>query len=382
MNKDYVFISDIRMSPQADGRVLASHSSGGNSTWQPFLKATGTITILARRGELSEGVHAGGPNINFVLVPDYNSIYGVIKNIFRIIVSIYKAGKENQIYFLRIPEPLSLLTGILCIFLRRPFVTNLVSDPSTTLTPRKMGTVLDWISKKIVDKSSAVIYVSSHLQNNYPAKSNTPTLVRSNVQIGEQDFGRARLKSSSAVTKLVLVGSNQSFGKGQDIALEALRILNGFGDFRLTFVGGGRIIEDLKNKAEEYGLSSQVQFEGEIHERSTINRILDEHDIFILPSRAEGLPRALIEAMARGLPCVASQVGGIPGVLPKSLLLKELTGESLSKSVLELKNDPDRYLQISSQLLATAREIGEAANPARLERFLELVAMRANRNIL
>jgi len=81
---------------------------------------------------------------------------------------------------------------------------------------------------------------------------------------------------------------------------------------RLTIVGDGSLLPDLKQQVIEAGLLELVWLPGA---RSDIAQIMAGFAVFTLPSLAEGTPVALLEAMACGLPVVASQVGGIPEVI-------------------------------------------------------------------
>jgi len=80
-----------------------------------------------------------------------------------------------------------------------------------------------------------------------------------------------------------------------------------------TFVGGGEV-EYFRELAARKSLNGQVRFLGAVCDSERV-RLLQQADIFVLPSRAEGLPLAILEAMAAGLPIVASQVGAVPEVV-------------------------------------------------------------------
>jgi len=98
---------------------------------------------------------------------------------------------------------------------------------------------------------------------------------------------------------------------------------------RLLVVGDGPCREMLESYAKERSL--KVKFYGEVaHEH--VPDILREADCFVLPSYAEGMPNALVEAMASGLPVIASRVGGIPEIVKDGetgLLLEEVSPHAI-----------------------------------------------------
>lgn len=81
---------------------------------------------------------------------------------------------------------------------------------------------------------------------------------------------------------------------------------------RLTIIGAGSLLPDLKQQVRDAGLQNLVWLPGA---RPDIATIMSGFTVFTLPSLAEGTPVALLEAMACGLPVVASRVGGIPEVI-------------------------------------------------------------------
>ncbi|MCK5226407.1 MAG: glycosyltransferase, partial [Planctomycetes bacterium] len=97
----------------------------------------------------------------------------------------------------------------------------------------------------------------------------------------------------------------------------------------------------LKEKADKMGLADSVHFLGK---RSDIPQILRAMDVFVLPSIAEGLPRSLLEAMAAGLPCVATVVGGIVEILGDGefgLLVPAENAQALAKAMMQFVVMPE-----------------------------------------
>jgi glycosyltransferase involved in cell wall biosynthesis len=108
--------------------------------------------------------------------------------------------------------------------------------------------------------------------------------------------------------------------KGHDLVIRALASL---GEARERFVY--RLIgpgdpDRLKRLAEDLGVSAQVEFAGPCP-REDIPAALDGIDIYLQPSRQEGLPRAVIEAMARGCVVIGSRTGGIPELISEPWLV-------------------------------------------------------------
>ena len=111
----------------------------------------------------------------------------------------------------------------------------------------------------------------------------------------------------SGPLRLVTVGALAP-RKGQEYAIGALRHVRDAGtDARLSLVGGGPDESMLRARARDLRLEEHVIFCGP---QTDPRPFLLDADVFLLPSRQEGFSNALLEAMASGLPCVATDVGG------------------------------------------------------------------------
>ena len=147
--------------------------------------------------------------------------------------------------------------------------------------------------------------------------------------------------------------------KGWDIAIEAfVDVFKKYKQTRMLLVGAATssdYFKKLTTLIRQYNLENYVKFTGR---REDVPGILKSSDIFILPSRSEGLPSALIEAMAAGLPCVASRVGGIPEVIEhgsNGFLFERENAEELSKYIMQLIEDPTLRSDYASRGSVRAR---------------------------
>jgi glycosyltransferase involved in cell wall biosynthesis len=96
---------------------------------------------------------------------------------------------------------------------------------------------------------------------------------------------------------------------------------------------------------------------------------LDRADLFVHPSRAEGLPRAVIEAMARGLPCVASRAGGIPELLSAEDTVPAGDARALARKIAEVARDPARLSRMAARNWARAQQYREDVLAKRRAQF-------------
>jgi glycosyltransferase involved in cell wall biosynthesis len=115
----------------------------------------------------------------------------------------------------------------------------------------------------------------------------------------------------------------------------------------------------LLQLASRLDVSSRVKFAGHAASPEAVGAYLDSADLFVLPSRVEGLPRALIEAMARGLPCIGSRVGGVPELLPDEDLVDPGSVGQLVAKIIEMTSSPERLREAAIRNYEAAKEYRE-----------------------
>ena len=151
----------------------------------------------------------------------------------------------------------------------------------------------------------------------------------SSIELSCSDYAtQPHVFDGSRPVRIVTVGSLAQRYKGIDVLIRAVSALKRAGHrCELTVIGEGRYRAELEELAANVQLA--VRFTSQL-KRPQVMAELDAADIFVLASRTEGLPRALIEAMARGLPCVATRVGGIPELLDPRVLCEPGSVEDLT----------------------------------------------------
>lgn len=173
-----------------------------------------------------------------------------------------------------------------------------------------------------------------------------------------QDRGALRAALGLDADDFVLLSVGELIPrKNHALVLQALDVLQRQGQLsrvRYVISGQGASERQLKAQAAALGLMDRVRFTGY---RNDVERLYGAADAFVFPSRQEGLPVALMEAMAAGLPCLCSDVRG-----NRDLIQTEQTGlivpsapQAVARAILRLRDDPALCEALGSAAQAAAR---------------------------
>lgn len=126
--------------------------------------------------------------------------------------------------------------------------------------------------------------------------------------------------------------------KNQSLIIDAFsKVQEQINNIKLILVGDGELRNAVEKKAAQNGLSDVVEFTGNIQ---NVAEKLRSSDVFVLPSRYEGLPLTILEAMATGLPIIATNVGGVPDIVKDNgVLFKDNDLNGLVAAMLKLAQD-------------------------------------------
>jgi glycosyltransferase involved in cell wall biosynthesis len=221
----------------------------------------------------------------------------------------------------------------------------------------------------------ATAYVSERsVQKLYPPNAERFTTHYSSVELPQNYLvPRARTEfSSQGPYRLVMIGSFATMYKAHDIMLNALAELQKQGrQIHTTFIGDGKHLVEMRQMASNLGLEEHVSFLGAIPSGPPVLAELDKADLFVIPSRTEGIPRALIEAMARALPCIGTNVGGLPELLDPEEMMPANDSHALAKKIVDVLGDPPRMARLSKRNLEIAARYRQEVLIARRNAFYQ-----------
>ena len=363
---------------------------GEYSFWTRYLAVFDEVRVVARvlaAAEVGPGwARADGPRVTFAAVPHYLGPAEYFRKARAVRRAVRQSLAPEDAVILRVP---SNLAGLLFPLLRRsasPYAVEVLGDPYDVFAPGAVRHPLrPWFRAMFVRAlrahcrhACAAAYVTAAtLQRRYPSGPGTHTVHYSDVQIEgaiapcprvERGNGRLSERQGAAAMpfsppwRLVTVGSLEQLYKAPDVLIDAVGECAHRGiDLRLTVVGDGKHRAELESRAARLGLGDRVCFRGRLPAGEAIRAELDRADLFVLPSRTEGLPRAMIEAMARGLPCIGSAVGGIPELLPPEDLIPPNDPPALARKIGEVVADGRRMSRMSARNLKAVEDYREEA---------------------
>lgn len=186
---------------------------------------------------------------------------------------------------------------------------------------------------------------------------------------------------ASALPHLVALGRLQAV-KGFDLLIEAAAHLAARGTrLKLTIIGEGSEGDALAARATRLGIAHTVTFAGRLRPPA-IRDLFHRADLFVLPSRSEGMPLAMMEAMASGLPVVAADVGGVARTAGgAALLVPPERPDALAEAIGSLVGDKSeqRRTRLRRQARTRARAFSADAGHAAYATLLAELARKRRR---
>ncbi|MFN3648012.1 MAG: glycosyltransferase family 4 protein [Armatimonadota bacterium] len=155
----------------------------------------------------------------------------------------------------------------------------------------------------------------------------------------------------------LIIAARQDPGKGTDLVIRALpEIARSFPKVTFDVVGDGSGLSDLGELAKQLGVAERVRFHGRLDQLSVLAR-LKEADLFCFPTRSEGFPKAVLEALACGLPVVTTPVSVLPLLIGTGCgKLVEPTPAGVAEGILGCASVPATYESLSAQAMRTAAD--------------------------
>ena len=247
----------------------------------------------------------------------------------------------------------NLWTGFTCLLTRTPYIVSERTTPDHTLN--QFGSFLKWITFAIYSKAKAVVLPSKGIalamKKISALQHLTNLVVIKNPVTSFGSFSGQRVH----VSKFILGVGRLSYEKGFDQLIEAYACVKST-DTDLLIAGEGIEFESLLNQVNTLQLGASVQLIGS---KTNLQDYYRQAEMFVLPSREEGYPNALIEAMSIGCPSIAMDCEFGPSEIidhgKNGLLVPDKSIKKMSESISKVLSDP----VLKAKLAANAQLINQ-----------------------
>lgn len=354
----------------------------GDSFWERYLTVFDNVLVIARVKEVKNindipngYSEISNKKISFYHLPYYHGPLDGLAKMPRLLFCLFKNVILSRYMLFRLPGTISLISGLYALILGKKYGVELIGDPYDVFSSGvggKMSMILRYIftsfTKLLSKHAIAISYVTkSIMQKRYPSNKGAFITHYSSISLPKYIFvdENIRYKFSNDMFNIFMVGSLEQRYKGFDIAIKAVSMLPFKDKVFLNIVGDGIYRKELETLSKDFGIDNNVKFYGKVA-NSEIFNLLKKMDLFLMPSRTEGLPRALIEAMAMGLPAIGSNVGGIPELLDEEWIFESENEEELSEKISDIYFMQDIY-NISFYNMQKAKEYEDSILQSRRE---------------
>lgn len=388
--KSLFFITEARFFQTPDGHIYSGEFSFSDILWERYTQQFSEVYVIARLFYVKDILKKENKVTKVTILPieafESSINFLTLRNKIKNSISAYFDKYQPHAVIIRGAGSIGYLSSKYCISMKISYGIEVIGDPYDVFAPgvikhplrAVLRCLFTYYQKKAVYYASSVIYVTQNkLQIRYAAHPKAFQTYASDVVINEV-VTDLRKYNHDLIFKIISVGSLEQLYKGPDILLRAIKLLIDKNlNVSLTWLGDGKHLEEMIELAKNLNIINYVDFKGSV-DAVTLVQNLDQSNVFVLASRTEGLPRAIVEAMARALPCIGSNVGGIPELVNKKLLIDVENSNYLAHKIEMLINNSEFYKEMSQHSVNTASEFSPSALDKRRNVFFKSLEKNEN----
>lgn len=329
-----------------------------------------------------------GTNLEFLELPAFTGPWEYIKHFPHLKKLAKQYSQKASCGIFRLPAATANFMCKSFSKTKKPFAVEIVVDPWENFAPGSIRSILrpviryTWtkLVKDMCKKANGASYVTqNYLQEKYPCaadlKKNSASFKSwySSVELPDDEFAQPRKYELKKTWTIIHVANTfADYGKGHIPLMNALKIVRRKGyDVQIEFVGDGSKKDEFIQYAKSQNISDAVKFLGRLPSGDRVRQQMKKADLFVFPTKAEGLPRALLEAMSVGLPCLSSPTCGIPEVLDKKYLYQYEDYNGFASGIIDFIENPLKMEQASSENIVIAKHFSSSVLNKRRKEFYE-----------
>jgi len=352
MNRKVLFIHDGPLYfDESNGKYYGVHYNDALVNRYSFFG--NEVTFLMRlykieKLEISKYSLITDDAFKFIEIPDFKKISHYIRNRKKAKRIIKESILQHDIIIIRFPSAAGTIAFKYALKFKKPVLVEFVACVFDALWNYNwQGKLLACFKfiyyRTLIKKAPHIIYVTDKfLQKRYPSLGKS--IGCSDVELipNEEFVLNKRInnikKNNNGILSIATIAALDVPYKGQKDVIKALALLKKKGKYFKYYLVGQGDSAFIKKAITKYKVEEFVKILGPLKHNGVFD-FLDTVDLYIQPSKQEGMPRALIEAMSMACPALGTRVGGIPELLPEECIYKAGDIKELSKKLLSIDKE-------------------------------------------
>jgi glycosyltransferase involved in cell wall biosynthesis len=371
-----VFAHDTWFIRAPDGRVFTDR---GSFPWDRYLEFASSITVVSRMRDLNPGEStermalASHPQVSFVELPNLATPVGRFVKRRSARRSLTAVLEQADALVARLPSEIGGLACWVAHDLGLPWAVELVTCPWDAIwnygnwKGRVFAPVAWWETRRLLKRAPFSLYVTSQfLQRRYPPGGHAVGVSDVEIAVDPTALKQRLARQDEGPLVFGTIAALLPF-KGFDTAFAALgRARPALPPFEFRVLGAGDV-DQYRRMADAAGVADVVHFDGTRPAGAPVLEWLDAIDVYLQPSRQEGLPRAMVEAMSRACPALGSTAGGIPELLDADSLHKPGDAAGLARLLVRSADPQWRRAQAARNVEVAAAYAPDVLDARRRE---------------
>jgi len=334
--------------------INSLHAGGAESLLKNYVlqmrkngKMQMEICVLYSNGIFKKEIKNKGISIWDLGLKFKYDLRGIIK-----LISLIKRGKYSIVHVHLFPA--NLFGSLASLFL--PKNIKFIFSEHNVYNRRRSFKIFKILDTFIYSRYYKIICVSKQVQ--VTLVEWLPNLQRKSVVIPNAVPVPDLFNWSPVKEYDILFVGRLTKAKGVDILIKAIKILKEKyqKEIKADIVGKGYLEEELKELVIKLGIEKEIEFLGV---RRDIEKLMKSTKLFVLPSRWEGLPLTILEAMSSGAGIIATKVGGIPEIIQngkEGILISPEDSETLAGAIAELLKDRELRVKLGVNAYKKVKE--------------------------